>query len=1052
MRFKLLVALAILCMAIPAGLFAQNTASPQSKRAVTGKVTDDKGQPLEQVTITETGTNNRTFTNDRGEFSIQLPTGNAEITLTMVGKLPKTVKIGSESVYNISLDPSISNLDDVVVIGYGTKKKVNVIGAVAGIKAAEIEDLPVANIGQALINRLPGVGVSTTSGKPGATTSINIRGASVFPGASLVGATSDPLYVIDNIVVSKEDFDNLDASLVEDINFLKDASAAIYGAAGAKGVVLVTTKKGKVGKPKFSYSGYFGMNDEAVKPKIMSAYEHAKMLNDGYEITGAPNSQRFSQADLDFLATNPYKSWYDEMWSASSLMRHTVNVSGGTERITFFAGGNYYRETGNYGDISIQKYGFRMGTTAKIVDGLTANVIFASDFGKQSRNTLKGAQDETDDLSIRAMYLTPRWVPMSQNGIPVGWVNSPNPPGNWNPEALFNSGNYKRNNTQGLSVNASLEYKPLFLKGLTARFQYGRNSRSTPSKEYFPPYLVGNFTRTGNNGLLFTDQLNATTPYTRITNSDQLAEGSDLSASNQIIATLSYGKKWNSSDFDIMVGFDQSSAETQNIFFYKNTQLVSGIDQFWAFSNDGQTIRNPSYSESAKRSFLGRANYNLMGKYMVEVIARYDASANFPPENRWGLFPSIGLGWKISDENFFRNHLNFLSYMKIRANYGIVGEDRVANRLWQARFTQTTGMLFGTTVTNGLDPNVWPNPDITWEKARTFNVGFDANALRGKLSFTYDFFHRYNYDGYDRLDNGVLPPTTGVATAVTNYGQSISWGHEFSVGYKDNFSRDWNFSADVNWGFSNSQIIQAYYNPSRLGTYGTNELGIPIGRDPRKYNGSNFGYISKGILRTQEDVDALLKKNPNYLIGGAKPQVGFMDFEDINGDGRIDDNDVTTMYDRTTPAVSFGMTFGVGYKTWKLQMNMNLRVGGKVFYDGEARKVPTTNQNAPAFWNDHWTPDNPNAKFPRADAPLARENSTFWALDGTQSRINNMVLSYSLPKHISDKYRIPQFRAFLTGTNLWNLINPYSYKDPYTSNFASYPTLRALSLGLNVTL
>jgi len=1019
---------------------------------VSGKVTGaENGQPLVGVYVSVKNSNIESQTNDSGRFSIKAPSAESVLSFTYIGYAVYERKAGQGSAFLVAMNKTNEQLDEVVVIGYGSKKRVNVIGAVTGIKADQIEDLPVANLGSALINRLPGVGVSFASGKPGSTTSINIRGATIFPGATLVGATSDPLYVIDGIIVTKEDFDNLDASVVEDMNFLKDASAAIYGAAGAKGVVLVTTKRGKVGKPRISYSGYYGVSDEAVKTNTMSAYEHAKMLNDGYELTGAPANQRFSQADLDFLATNPYKSWYDEMWKSTTLTRHTLNVSGGSDRITFFAGGNYFRQDGNYGDILAQKYGFRMGTTAKIVDGLTANVIFASDFSDESRNTLKGANDETDDLSIRAIYLTPKWVPMEQNGIPVGW-NGPNPPGNWNPNALFNSGNYKKTKSQGLSVNASLEYKPTFLKGLTARLQYGKNSRTAANKEYYPPYFVGNFVRGGQNGLLFTENLNASTPLSRVSNSDQLAEGSDINSSYQLISTLSYGKKMRNSDFDVMVGFDQSQSNTQNIFFYKNGQLVGGVDQFWAFSNDGQTIRNPSYTQSVKRSFLGRFNYTLMDRYMVEVITRYDGSANFPPENRWGLFPSVGLGWKISDESFFRDNINIINYMKIRANYGIVGEDRVANRLWEERYSQTTGMLFGTTVTSGLDPNVSPNPDITWEKAKTFNVGFDMNLMRNKFSFTYDFYHRFNYDGFDRLDNGVLPPTAGVNTAVVNYGESISWGHEFSVGYKARINRDWGFTADVNFGFSNSQVQQAYYNPARLGTYGTDELGLSIGRDPRKYNSSNFGYISKGILRTQADVDALLSKNPNYLIGGAKPQVGFMDFEDVNGDGRIDDRDITTMYDRTTATTAFGMTFGVTYKTFKLQMNMNLRIGGKQFYDGEARKVPTTTQNAPAFWNDHWTPENPNATYPRADAPLARENSTFWSVNGTQSRINNMVLSYSLPKQTSEKLRIPEFRAFLTGTNLWNIYNPLKYKDPYTSNFANYPTLRSISMGLNVTL
>lgn len=1019
---------------------------------VTGKVTDiEGGQPMGGVSVKVKNSTLGTSTNEEGTYTIKVPSAQSILSFTYVGYAVFEQSAGSSGIVNVILTRANNQLEDAVVIGYGTKKRTNVLGAIASIKSEDVVDLAVANLGQALINRLPGVGVNFASGKPGAPARINIRGASTFPGAGLVGTTSEPLYVIDGIIVTSTDFDNLDASVVEDINFLKDASAAIYGAAGAKGVVLVTTKRGKVGKPKITYSGYYGNNNEAVKPQILSAYEHAKLLNTGFELTGAPQSQRFSQADLDFLATNPYKSWYDELWKSSNITRHTVNVSGGSDRITFFAGGNYFRQDGNYGGITVEKYGFRMGTTARIAEGLTANVIFASDFSYDNRNTLKGASNETDNLSIRALYLTPKWVPLTQNGNPVAW-NGPNPPGNWNPVALFNSGNYKRSDAQGLSVNASLEYKPAYIKGLTARVQYGKLSRNSGNKEYNPPYLVGNFVRTGQNGLLFSDQLNTSTPFQRIANSDQIAEGTDVTGNYQIIGTLGYGVKTLKSDFDIMAGFDQSSASSSNIFIYKNGQLVNDVDQFWAFSNVGQTIRNPTYTESVKRSFISRANYSYMGKYLAELIARYDASSNFAPENRWGLFPTLMLGWKVSDENFFRDFLPRVNYMKIRASIGMVGEDRVNNRLWQERYTQTTGMLFGTTVTNGLDPNVSPNPNITWEKSRTFNIGFDAAFARNKFNFTYDFFHRYNYDGYDRLEGSVLPPTTGISTAVVNYGKSISWGHEFSFGYNTKINRVLGIQADINFGFSNSQLLQAYYNQSFLGQYGTNPLGIGIGRDPRMYNGGNYGYIAKGIFRTQAEVDAVLAKNPNYRIGGQKPQVGFMDYEDINGDGQINDFDITTMNDRTTPWTTFGITFAVTYKTLKLQTNMNLRVGGKVTYDSEARRAPVTNQNGASFWLDSWSPENPDAKYPRVDAPLVRENSTLWVVNGTQSRINNMVLSYALPADMVQRLKLPAMRFMLTGTNLWNIINPLKYKDPYTSNFAEYPTLRSISLGLNLSL
>jgi hypothetical protein len=384
----------------------------------------------------------------------------------------------------------------------------------------------------------------------------------------------------------------------------------------------------------------------------------------------------------------------------------------------------------------------------------------------------------------------------------------------------------------------------------------------------------------------------------------------------------------------------------------------------------------------------------------------------------------------------------------------LVGEDRVANKTYVNRFSQTQGYLFGSSnvFTNGLDPNLYPNPDATWEKARTFNVGFDAAVLRNKINISADFYQRYIYDGFNQLDATLLPITTGLPSAVKNYGQQLSWGAEFSVGYRNKFGKDWGFNTDVNFGWSNSQILQQYYNASTFGLYGSNAFNNPIGKDPRKFNGNNFGYIATGIIRSQADVDAILAKNPNYTIGGQKPQIGFMDFEDVNGDGKIDDNDITTMFDRTTSIIGFGITFGVTYKDFKLQTNMNLSIGGKRFYDSEARKAPTTTQNAPIFWNDTYSLDNPNGKYPRVDAPLARENSTFWAVNGTQSRINNMVLSYTMPKRISAKYKIPDCKIMVSGTNLWNIANPLKYKDPYTGNFASYPTLRTITVGLNVSL
>jgi TonB-linked SusC/RagA family outer membrane protein len=1060
MRVKLLPALLLVFLFLGGTLttFAQTI-------TVTGKVTDAKtNKPLSGVTVKVKNSTQATATNDDGSFVIKVPSTESILSVTYVGYGVYEKKVGTTKVFEIQLSETNDPLDDVIVVGYGTKKRVNIQGAVSTIKGSEVEDIPVANLGSALINRVPGVNVSLGSGKPGSTTDINIRN-SVTLGAA--GAVNQPLYVVDGIIINPtpwaqsgnpDFFENLDASQIEDITFLKDGSAAIYGAAGAKGVILITTKKGKVGKPKFSYTGYFGTSTEATKTKTLTAFEHAKLLNIGREINNRPLNERFSEADLFRLSEMPDQNWFDQLWRAGQVNRHTLSVSGGSERITFFLGGSYYNEKGNYGVNDVNKYSIRGSVTAKIAEGFTANMNFSTDFNQEERNTLRASNGETDDLNIRALYLTPKWVPLEINGIPTLW-NGPNPPGTWSMLGVLGSGNYDRSRSQGLSFNTSLEYKPSFIPGLTARVQFGQNNRTSIAKQYYPTYRAGNFIREGQNGLLYSDQLNATTPFLVQQNNNRISEGTTTGSNYQLIGTLSYNKTIKDHTFSGLVGTDVGEAEGRNIFITKFTQLVNGVDEFWAFSNDLSGIaqitdvfRNPQAIQNAKRSYISRFDYSFKNKYFVEFIGRADASINFRPESRWGFFPTVGLGWKISDEKFFRNNINFINSLKLRATIGTVGEDRVVNKTYVTRFTQTTGYLLGNSMTNGLDPNIAPNPEATWEKARTINIGFDATMLKNKLNITAEFYHRYSYDMFNALAANDLPITSGLQANIVNYGEHISWGSEFAIGYRDNFNKNWGFNVDVNFAITNSQLLRQLHSPINFGMYGQEGFGNAIGKDPRRYNGNNYGYITTGILRTQADVDAVLAKNPNYTIGGEKPQVGFMNYQDINGDGRIDDRDVTLMFDRTNTIVGFGITLGVTYKDFKLQTNINLRLGGRISYDSEARRAPTNIQSAPSYWADSWSPENPNGTFPRADAPLVTANSTFWSVDGTMCRINNAVLSYSLPQRIATKYGLPSLRFLVTGTNLWTIINPLKYKDPYTGNFANYPILRTISVGINASL
>src|SRR6185503_3780192 len=593
---KLLFMLVALCSTL--------VVSAQDK-SITGKVIDqDTKGPLEGVTIRVKNGQTSTTTNSTGDFTIRVPSSESTLVFTYVGFGVYEVKVGTGSTMNISLFKVENKLEDVVVVGYGTKKRVNVQGAVSTIKATEIEDLSVANLPSALVNRVPGVAVNFSSGKPGSTTTLNLRNSTTapasFPGGA-GGVTSQPLIVIDGIISNPAQwaqspnadfFENLDASQIEDIVFLKDASAAIYGAAGAKGVVLITTKRGKAGKPKITYSGYFGISTPTRDPETLTAYEHAKFLNDGFELTGSAFNTRFSQADLDSLKGVEDRSWYDYYWKDGKVQRHTITISGGTDRVTFFAGGNYYNEKGNYGKIEVNKYNLRAGMNAKIVEGLTADVTFATDFNREYSNNHSSASTETDDATIRPLYLTPKWVPVILGDKLVGFqgANNSSPQNqNWSFLGVQRSGSYRDSKSQGLAVNASLEWKPKLVKGLAARIQFGQNNRNALAKGYFASYNVANLQRRGQNSLLYSDQLVATSgasPTVRIANNDQIQEGTTISTSYQFFGTLSYGRKIRNHDFDVMVGFDQSESEGRNVLLNKVTQIVAGVDEFWAFSND----------------------------------------------------------------------------------------------------------------------------------------------------------------------------------------------------------------------------------------------------------------------------------------------------------------------------------------------------------------------------------------------------------------------------------------------------------------------------------
>lgn len=1028
-------------------------------RTITGVVTSKKdNETLIGVTIAVKGSTTATSTDVNGKFSIKVTNlQNVVLSAKFIGYEYQEVTVKPEvKVVDFQLTESNSTLNEVVVTGYGTTVKGKILGAVSEIKAADIEDLPEANLGTALRNRVSGVGVSVTSGKPGAATTLSLRNPVTFT-SGIGGITSNPLYVIDGLVASVDDFNSMDASLVESISFIKDASAAIYGASGDKGVVIITTKKGKIGKTQFSYSGYYGTSDAAEVPKMLNAYQQATLLNDGFAANNSPNNNRFAQADLDFLATNPYPSWYSQLWHSSSLQRHTVNLSGGSEKLQFFAGASYYNEGGNYGTVTTTKYNIRSGMTAKLSNDVTAYLSLNTNYSKGYSNSLKSSSStDQEDSQFLAILTTPQWVPLLINGFPNGYADlSSN--SNWNPIALYNSGTYNTTNAQTINLNSSLEWRPKLVKGLTFKEQFGKNNQISGSNQWLVPYPVYNFTRVGQNSRLYST-VPTSKPSQINSNSDQLQQGNGYNNSYELISSVNYARVIGKHTFDIMALSDLTEGSSGSNLLYRTTAQIPGVNQFYAYPSSTTTVQLNNGVNTGKQSYLGKLNYDYAGKYLMQVITRVDGSTNFAPDKRWGAFPDLGLGWRVSEEQWFKNSVaaKYVNSLKLRFNIGLVGDDRITPYQWfQIYNPAANNYIFGSgnIIANGINPNsTYPNPDVTWEKQRQTNFGIDATFLDDRLTTTIEIYNRHTYDGFQDLSKGsVVPQTTGIAQGAINVGIQNSWGTEFDVSFVQPVSKDWTIRANLTFGFSNSNIVNILYNKAEIGTVQA-LTDITIGTSPRTYTNTNIGYIATGIIKTQADVDAILAKNPNYTINGLKPQPGFLNFKDINGDGKIDANDVTLMYPSVNSPFGTGFTLGASYKTLSFSVNGSAAFGGKVQTDGQAKKATSPTLNVPAFWADHWTPDNVDAKFPRADAPLVDQSSTFWTVSATALRINNMSLSYSLPRGIADRFGIPNLRIVASGTNLWNIINPYNYKDPLTSNYADYPTLRTFSLGLNVTL
>lgn len=1044
-RLALLLAF-ILGAGMPAAL------AQSKEKVVRGKVLSSEGTEIPGVTVRVKGLSKGTVTDPDGNFTLSVPEGSPVLVFSLIGNSPLEVPVDNRQVVNVTMKGGVTDLSETVVVGYGQQQKIHLTGAVATVNVKDIEDLPVGNLAASLAGRLPNVSVSGGTGRPGDAATITIRNPVIF---SKDGGTLSPLYIIDDVIRTQEDFNLLDPTEVENISVLKDAAAAIYGARSSQGAIVIRTKRGKAGKVQISYNSSIAITDATSLPGMMNGYQLATYLNDMNFADGKQpaDPEIYTPDELEHFRNNNY-NWLKDAWKSSIVTRHAFNVSGGTEKATFFAGASYFYQNGNLDNIKNDKWTFRASADIKLATGLKLGLSVSGDLANTHKYLSKQGS-ENDNNDVMSLLKTPQFTPPYVNGLPVQLSSNSSSVDAYHVFEVQRLNNYNNSRNNSLNVVANLEYQPTFIKGLTARVQYAKLLDNTFPKQFGTYYNVYSFSMLGEHKHIYGGDVEQ---VSRMKNGSRVYFKPSYGDRYQLDAYLTYNRKFGRHDISVLAVVEQSEYKYDDVqaSTEEPTESAPDISRF-AFGpmNVWETA-----NETGNLSYIGRVNYAYNNKYMAEFAFRYDASTNFAPEYRWGFFPSVSAGWVISEENFFRRNIRGLDYLKLRASAGHLGGDATKPWGYIQRYTPspTAGAVFGGNNPRsvGTKPEGMPNPAARWDDNLKFNVGIDAKALDSRLSATVETFYDHRYNMLTSLTASV-PLTVGAAIAAENYNTVNAYGYEISLGWNDKAGKDLNYYVNGFLSWSDAKAIKVDTDKGIRGTY----------EDPngRSMDMGVKGYHYLGMFRSQAEVDAYLAQNPDYTIFGETPKPGMLYYQDIRGpkdpltnkyagpDGMIDENDEDFITSRANNHFGFGLSVGAGYKGFRLDMVMSGSFGGQDIVEGPARKQATTTSSRPEFWADHWTPENPNAAYPNPYYDDSYDvTSAFWFKSSFNFRMRSLNLSYTFTPSLTKRIGFNSFKVYVAATNPLNFYNPYNYKDNGLGSYDVYPNLRTIALGINASL
>ena len=1015
----------------------QNTVVSQ-KRLVTGVVLDSQGEPVVGANVFEKGEKtNGTITDIDGKFSLNV-SDNATLVVSFVGFKNQEIAVKGRDKIDIRLADDSELLDEVVVVGYMTQKKGLVTGAVSSMKMDEkLNTLPTTSAGNILVGKLAGVSVSTPNGLPGAAPSISIRTGSSWNDQNVT-------YVIDGVVRGGGDFNNLSPNEIEDITVLKDAaSAAIYGSRSAGGVIIVTTKKGTRGKPVFNYSYGYSIDTRTKNSDLTSGVEAAELYG---RINGEadPAGWAWSQEEIDPIRTINNGWGYDQLdavWRNPVTQTHNFSVNGGSEKVRYFGAASYVKQEGFLKPYTYDKYNIRMNVTADITKDLE---VFA---GLAVYNTFQGnAVFENAEANYGKLRVWQPDQPVytdSGKHIDFGWIAN-------NGASVDGKGGYNKSQMLKPQAVISATYKAPFLKGLSAKISYSRSWVHDLNKIYYTNYDLYQVKKSGTHNHIFStkDEDIIGTRKTTWVGKDYIQRKSSWSGDKQFNVQLSYENVFNNlhrvSGTLVTEWYEGDGASVHG---GRETFPVYMTDQFWAASSARADTWGGGDTDwqSGRFSYIGQFSYSYADKYLLSFSFREDGSMNFAPSQRWGFFPAGSLGWVISEESFFNK--SAIQFLKLRASVGLTGNDSVGGWQWQESYKSGSSAYFGSSPSKsvGITYGSVVNPNLTWEKALSYNVGADVNFLN-HWTVSADYWYRNSYDILGSRQN-TLPNSFSLTMPAENYGEIHAQGFDLQLGYHGN-NKDFSYYGNLTMSYGwNKTIKQDYAENARW-------IDIPVGKSRSYITGWEFDKI----IRTQEELDAFKAEHPNYQHNGLSPELGMMVFKDLSGpdgkpDGIINDWDKVILKNSNNPVI-YGLNLGGSWKGLSVDMMFSGQLGVDKWATDLAGGVEW-NRMWKKWYNDSWTPENQNATLPKRisnnNAKTYETASSYWLKDASFMRLKYLTVSYDLPKNQFYNKLFDNVRFFVTGTNLFVLSSfNKNYYDPEIGNGNAFPILRSVNLGVDV--